>query len=387
MRTLHSDDERALDFKFDPNDYADERDLLVAQKLGVDIAGPRALAGEIERDMSVPEPSPDAPRDERGHIVATANTPLPDESSFGIGWWSGYTMGTRRRVLVGDYLLETAHAVADNLIEARLHWSAVRAHLLEGGSGMRPETGLRYLDDRQTQLHVAGMLRAVASTSDCLGALAVGVLGLSSEAGGRGEARAYKILFADYGTLERWERNALPRIAGGRARDFQRDAVAAVRAAFQSEPPGWFQWARQYRNTFMHRGRRQQSWHQDIGLRLPRSPECSEMHSLILSGTYPGCLDESAEVTLRGVFVRTESAVTSACGTLLAAWRQRRAEPTLIQQPIEHWPDIGPERSSGFDGFAPRELPHTPTAVVSPSQVHRMLSGAIPWRSRWDSFT
>ncbi len=382
MRTLHPDDEQALDFKFDPQTYADERDFLVAEKLGIDIAAPRALGSEFERDLSVPMP---APRDENERAIATANTPLPDEESFGIGWWTGHSLGTRRRILIGDYLVETAHAVADNLIEARLHFSAFRAHVAKGGSGYKPETGLRYLDDRQIQLHVAGMLRAVASTSDCLGALAVGVLGLSSE-GQRNEARRYKILFADFGTLEKWERSALPRIAAGPARNLQENGVAAVREAF-STPQGWFQWARQYRNTFVHRGRRQQSWHQDIGLRLPSNPECSEMHSQIAFGAYPGCLAESAETTLRGVLERTQSAVSSACGALLAAWRERRAEPNLIQQPEEQWPDLTPNSASGFDGFAPRELAHTPAARVSPSQLRRMLSAAIPWRKNWDSFT
>lgn len=374
--TLHSDDIKALDFNFDKNEFADDRDHRVAQALGVDIHGPRALATVILEDM--PGPGNDhVSKDPSGKWVA-------DETRFGIRWWTGYSLGTKRRILIGDYLHEVAHTLGVNLLEARLHFSAARDALEHAGS-MRPTTGTAYLHDQYCSLHVGGMLRAVGSAADCVATATIGVLGLHSA--GVKRVPAFDLTFSHFGTLEKWESRVLPTLTDSEATRLQRSTVKEVRDAFEGkEAEGWFDWARSYRNTFVHRGRRHHHWHDGLGMRLPSQPDRSEAQALVLS-KYPEALCEPCEVTLEGVLSNVQSAVTRVCAALVSAWRTRMATPALIEQPIEHWRDPTPAPTGKFLGFGPREIEHRDTAVVSNATLQRMANCAAPWKSLWDTFS
>lgn len=368
--SLADQDQERLDFAFRDTETADDRHERVCAALGLDFTAVRALAREILGDLRGPMEST---------LVGPDGAPAVSEGAYGIWWWTGYSaLATQRRICIGDYLHEVTHAIEINLLEARLHLSALRKALTAAGT-MRPARGMDYFHGSLAQIHVAGMLRAVVSAADCLAAVGVGVLGLPLD-----------IKRADLGRVVRWRRERAPRLAPGPAAAFLCLGIDNLTSALEgASPPGWLAWATTYRNTFVHRGRRHQHWHPGVGLRLPVEPDHSELEAL-LGGHYPGCLREPCEVTLAGIMVRIERAISVGSFALLLAWRTRRDDPTLVVQPREQWPN--PPRvgsGPGFDGFDPRDLPAVDAAVASPTTLHRYRAAAVDARVRhlWRTFS
>lgn len=366
---LHADDVRALSFAFDSNDDAEDREHRIGDALGLDLIAIRALAGAIVADLRYPDHTALPLGPEPVHV---------DESSFGIGWWHGYrALGTARRLLVGDYLIEVVDAIETNLLEARLHLSTMRA-ALAADVHPRLATPMQYLTSSIAHLHMAGMLRSVMSAVDCLGAATIGVLGLS-----------LKLKRSDFGALSAWlERYA--RFPALRGRELQIRTTREVVGAFeQRAPAGWLRWTAAARNTFIHRGRRHNLWHPDLGLRLPAEPERSGLEAF-LSSLFPESLHESCEETLGGLMSNANAAIVEASTALRVAWEARRQEPGLIEQPREQWPDDPPiDAGASFAGFAPKDAAHTPVMVTSPRNAKRWAAVAADRRLKhlWRTFT
>ena len=367
---LHPDDERALDFTFDPVDYADEREQKIADALGVDLNAVRGLEGALVTDLQWPDHSAFGD-------VARVDV---DPSRFGISWWTGYSgIGVGRRILVGDYLIETTRAIETNLLEARLHFSAIRAAFAATPTNLtalpRPTELLR---GTFVQLHIAGMLRAVGSAIDCVGAVAIGVLGLP-----------ISIKRGDYGRVHQWVAERAPKLAPSPALDFQLGALSDVFAAFESlAPTGWLDWASSFRNTFVHRGRRHQQLQSSVGLRLPSEPNRSELESRLASH-YPECLNEPCVETLAGTMRNAQAATFQACTILLGAWQHRRAKPDFIDQPRAQWPDEPPlDVGVSFVGFAPRKIADPDVVVTNHSNAKRYAASATDRRLKhlWESW-
>jgi hypothetical protein len=366
---LHADDVRALSFAFDPNDDAEDREHKISDALGLDLIPIRALAGAMVADLRYPDHTALPPGPEPVDV---------DESSFGIAWWHGYrALGTARRLLVGDYLIEVVDAIETNLLEARLHLSSMRA-ALTADVDPRLAPPLEYLTSSIAQLHMAGMLRAVLSAVDCVGAATIGVLGLR-----------VRLKRSDFGDLPAWlERHA--RFPALRGRELQIHTAREVVAAFeQRAPAGWLRWATAARNTFVHRGRRHNLWHPQLGLRLPAEPERSGLEAF-LSSLFPESLHESCEETLAGIMPNANAAIIAACTALCVAWGARRQEPGLIEQPREQWPDDPPiDAGASFAGFAPKDAAHTPVMVINPRSAKRWAAVAADRRLKhlWRTFT
>lgn len=360
---LHPDDEQKLAFAFERDDYDDDRGRKIADALGLDLNAVRGLAGSIVSDLPTSLPADNAP-----------------ESAFGISWWSGYTnLGTARRLLVGDYLIEVVHAIETNLLEARLHFSALREALRTTTDDPRAASPREYVNGYVGQLHVSGILRAAMSAVDCVGAATVGVLGLP-----------IGIKRADMGKVLKWKDERAPKLPPSQALQFQTETIDEVVAAFASlEPSGWLDWASDFRNTFIHRGRRHQSWHPRIGVRLPSEPDRADLESMVAS-PYPEALHEPAETTLAGVLKNTQDGTFKACMVLLGAWQARRDTPTFIIQPREQWTEPPPlDAGATFKGFAPRELSDVDAVVMNPTAVRRWGSAAVTvqHKARWGTFT
>ena len=261
-----------------------------ADQLGIYVDNVRRLAGEIAGDR--------------------------DRSAPGIRWWSH--LDARRRILLGDQLLECVGSIETNLVEARLHflegreaWDRITTFALglviaNGHPKLPPyRNGKAHLPDALARLHTVGFFRAIGSAFDCLGSAVVGVLGLNTP-----------LLTADLG-------KALRAIAKrrGRSRSPQEDLWLAFLDHFdelenQSGPPGWRQWATDMRNMYVHRARRMHAGAYEPSrvevegmpkvrpvFQLPRDPACSDMEMF----THPSysvpdcCLDESAETTVARV--------------------------------------------------------------------------------------
>jgi hypothetical protein len=292
-----------------------------------------------------------------------------DTHSFGISWWQ---TSVQERILIGDYLYQCADGIEKNLVEAKLHyleWLDVRErqnNRIADGIKFNPD-GEPYfkhpasqapIDDlinRMEGLHLCGFFRAIGSSLDCLGAVIIGVLGLDTS------LRHSSIDIAERTLLAVKDTGSLGSALQIHFRDFFEDLKKS------SGPEDWLEWADQYRNMFVHRGRR--ITHNQIipreprlfdsrGVWIPRAnstlhlakyPDKSEAEALIKLDML---LNEDADETLSGIFRSTRELEETTCNRLLSIWKERRANPSLIQQPQTQWIKKRLKRCA-FSGYNP----------------------------------
>jgi len=345
--------------------------------LGADIPHAAKLAAEIFRDL--------------------------DPLTFGVSWWATL-LPDHERILISDYLYQCANGIELNLVEAKLHyleWLDTRdqenariagmARITDAGQFVsklpRATKPIDDMPNNMEKLHVCGFFRSIGSAFDCLGAAIVGVLGLSVNLrfADMNNARAVLKKLLDDGT------------AGGQFkiefRDFLEDVIK------KCGPEDWFDWTIQYRNMFVHRGRRLMMNHltgrlpvlyDTRGFPIPRMtttfhlakhPDKSDVEATILG---PTMLNEDAAVTLEGIVKSSRDLLEVACERLVSLWNERRKEPALIPQPISQWNTTA--KKCAFRGYKP-ETPPLPMQVfiTNPNFYRRMLASSMDdaHRSLW----
>jgi len=233
----------------------------------------------------------------------------------------------------------------------------------------------------------------VGSALDCLGAAIIGVLALPTS-----------ILKADLDrAIAALGKVKTPRADGEKVQA----AFGAVLATFVATagPPGWLPWTMDTRNMLVHRGRRLQlsqlvprepvrlsAGGRPITLarsvrQLAQDPQLSEVEAFV-SAAAP-VLTEDATTTLEGVMASTLALSEKAAASLVEIWRQRRAEPALLVQPKEQWPEGRSTASRGFSGYRAGTVPFNIDALVAhPTFVRRLQVAALEKnaRKKWDSF-
>jgi hypothetical protein len=292
-----------------------------------------------------------------------------DEVSLGISWWR--SLPDHERILISDYLYQCVTSIEVNVAEAKLHlmeWTDVREKLNKRNADVMQKDiwGRIYprapiskapidnLPDRLEALHICGFLRAIGSSLDCLGAVITGVLGLNST-----------LRRTDIRKAEKALSKATASAAGS---NLQTEFAKFYKQLKESIGVGdWLEWADQYRNMFVHRGRRMtfsQIVRSDtvildaqghvvprarIVLHLAKYPDRSEVEALIKGPETT--LSEDAEITLEGIFRSCRDLHEHTCEKLIAIWNERRNNPNLIQQPASQW-DTN-IRSCQFSGYQP----------------------------------
>jgi hypothetical protein len=331
-----------------------------------------------------------------------------DEVSFGVGWWAPHP-GTSRRILISDYLWQCCHSIQQNLMEAALHLVEARGawadEAARQASGLResPRGDVSYeppfiatpLDELPAELHwlhVAGVMRSIGSTLDCIGGVAVGVAGLKRD-----------ILTADLDLVFGLTKTLTATDVGTQ---FQARLVADIAAALDAAgPPGWWRWASHYRNMLVHRGRRTRKGGGHVvespivnavgqpvpRLRsfplLPRDPSRSDVEVMLHLGDADH-LTEDGLVTLAGILASTTAAVKSCASLLRTAWQQRRASPLLVLQPREQWRNVKTS-AAPFVGYAPGTVGTGFRQVhVAPVAVRRLRAAALTsdLMDKWKKF-
>lgn len=285
-----------------------------------------------------------------------------DVNSFGISWW--YSLPTEERILIGDYLFQCASGIEVNLMEAKLHYfewlNAVENHN-KRIADIRSRDSLGRIIDKMPKsiapiddlplklenLHLCGFFRAIGSSLDCLGATIFGVLALpcrkSKPLRKSDIAEAQKALgeLTDLGT------------SGSKLQIDFRDFFE--KEQITCGPKDWLEWADQYRNTYVHRGRRiiftktsakKQLFYDSKERIIPRSectthlgkfPDRSDIEAFIKSEEI--ILYENAEITLTGIFKSCRTLNEKVCEQLLSIWKERRNNPSLLEQPQNQWDD------------------------------------------------
>lgn len=325
-----------------------------------------------------------------------------DRVAPGIRWWSN--LAAHERILIGDYLYQCAGGIEVNLSEAKLHYFEFLdargrfndriADAMFFDSQFKPcfkhppsQAPIDDLPARLETLHLGGFFRAIGSSLDCLGGSIIGVLGLRTSLR-RGDLKA--------------AHQKLQKIvsAGNAGEQLQ----IAFRQFFDDAkndagPEDWLEWTDQYRNMFVHRGRRTSYRHivpkdhllfDATGRRIPRVtsklplaryPDKSDVEGLLQDPH----LTEDAHHTLSGVFNSTRDFEEKTCARLCSIWAERRNDPSLIEQPIEQWTKI---TTNSFPGYRPSQDEFAADQVtINPSSAHRMMAAAADdaHRSLWDN--
>lgn len=333
------------------------------------------------------------------HLETAVTGDLATSKPFGIRWWNPHP-DLRRRLLIGDYLVNCIRSTGDNLIEAALHWFEyldnseqdsdfiANCVALEGGFPVfRNRASESPMDDARvhlTRLHAAGCVRALVGALDCLGAVIIGVLAL--------KASIMRVSFGDV-------RNILREIGQRESMKpgirIQREfAVRFEQIVLSSGPAGWVEWMFSFRNMLVHRGRRF-----DIGQIVPRDevlfgpdgnrvprarrvtmlphhPAFSDIEVLAWPEATP-VLTESAEVTLQGLLASTKRMLEQTGCALLAAWSTRRETPDALTQPAQQWPTLPEEPPEArFRGYRPGTVPYNPSVLNLHPQISLRLSSA-----------
>jgi hypothetical protein len=316
-----------------------------------------------------------------------------DTKSFGISWWG--SVPVEERVLISDYLYQCAEGIEKNLAEAKLHyleWVDAREkqnNRIADGIKFHPN-GEPYfkhppsnapIDDLPNKLeglHLCGFFRAIGSSLDCLGAVIIGILGLDTSLRRSSINIAEKVLSNVKPTGDPGVQLQI---------DF-RDFFESIKKS--NGPEGWLEWADQYRNMFVHRGRRL-TYNQihpceppryEAGRWIPRAtstlhlakyPDKSDAEALIKLDMV---LDEDADKTLNGVFESCRKLEEAVCARLLSIWEERRKNPKLIEQPQTQWADKK-LRTCMFNGYDKNAEPLKADEMTgNPVLFRRMLAAS-----------
>ncbi len=235
-------------------------------------------------------------------------------------------------------MLQCVASIPINIVEAKLHYleltdawqqrSKVFVDALAiAGSDIffhRPPV-LSPVDDlplKLSGLHIGGFFRGLVGTLDCLGAAIIGVAALPST-----------LLKADFTRARQRLSQVTPTSLGSEQQVTLRTEID--NAIVQSGPKGWLEWATDYRNMYVHRGRRSEFFDlshrvspivdhhgRDIvqvetPARLVKDPGRSDIE-VLLQGKGALVLTEEARVTLDGLLTSTYpscSALPSVCST------------------------------------------------------------------------
>ncbi len=281
-----------------PFDVADARaaEVIFLKTAGVHVAEVQVLSDMVHADLS--------------------------EAVAGIAWWSDH-LESQRRVLISDHLVSAVDSIDTNLCEAALHifaadsaWSEVdrkHARVVQVGGSIRwpiPKSGADLLPEKLEKLHTAGFFRAIGSVLDCLAAAAIAVAAVPQS-----------LLKADFEKFVRWlSRDISPTAKRHPIHDDLRVHMAS--AIESAGPHGWLQWASDYRNMFVHRGRRTGIVKMDLetsivdptGAPIPRAkstrlllqdPGRSDVESLVRYRTQELTLTEPAGTTMPALLEST----------------------------------------------------------------------------------
>lgn len=361
----------------------DHPDKWLADRLAVAVPNVDALASEILSDL--------------------------DPKIFGVGWWAT-GLDTRRRIFIGDCLYQAVSSIGANLIEARLHLLELAAAYDDQNRMManavsideatrqprvrhpRPQNATEQIPGPLSTLHAIGSARALNSALDCLGAAIVGVGALPVDIQ---RASFGSALFFLRGRDRRHQPNS-----------HQLELLATVDThTAQAGPRGWLEWLQRFRHMAVHRGRRLSGGHLvprrpalldangrtiirvDVVPVLPSEPEWCDVQAFL--GERKVQLAEPALTTLTGLLDSVLRFAEAVSADLLILWRRRRLEPTLLAQPGEQWPDLGPPRATNFEGYAPGSAPADATSIVGSEDLIRRLEAAAladGAREQWPNF-
>jgi hypothetical protein len=281
-------------------------------------------------------------------------------SDYGIGWWKSYpSLNRQNRILISDQLVSCARDTVTNVIEAycyRLEFDEAvhdfEQYMKRGIQRNRtrvpaPRNLYDDLSYFRLSANLAGVLRALGSSLDCLAGSIVGVAGLPTDIVRVSMHSATESLQKQSKTVARLQQ--------------LHDDLAQCESG--AGPTGWMAWLLAMRNTVVHRGRRVVTFNvtrseygePQISLEFPRSPELTEVEEIVYAGGYVASqFGTPADEFLSRLANSMCRYTNSVAALLIELWNERKRSPQLISQPPKQWKDptklIDPiPKFSGYD--------------------------------------
>lgn len=278
-----------------------------------------------------------------------------------------------QRAVVSDEICQSAIAIRENFLQARLHQRQLDA--IAGADGVRfparataKDTVLR---GAEVDMAITGCVRALSSVLDGLGAVAVGVLRLPFS--------LHRAAFTNISQAV----EPKPLAKGTRKQqELWRDLNRIIDAHRNRLPKGWLDWLAGMRNLNVHRARqvhvflqrtRDQAQPQVLvmtatpeevnrqmarfDLHLRKRPDLADMQDFVTAPS-PGDLwiNERAGTTLPGILSLTNDLMEEACQYLASCWRYAGNWSTLFPPPVSAW-TLPQQPWPSFDGIAPSTTP------------------------------
>jgi hypothetical protein len=338
---------------------------------------------------------------------------LSENAPYGIGWWAPHP-GTSRRILISDQLYACTASVSTNLVEAGIHllelndaiereddFNADVIQIVRGTPTMRLRprtTALEVLGPEIVRMHETGVARALSGALDCAAGSIIGVMALPRN-----------ILRADFMGIVLYLRNR-KNWQQTQGHDYQRAFLGDLNAMIDNAgPAGWLDWLLDFRNMLVHRGRRiefgqfvprepvlldgrgRPVLRARVVTQLPLQPERSDV-DIHREPNLPPVLTEDSRQTLEGAMGSARNLLVALAERLNAAWDWRKANPAVLSQPQQQWPEVAPlaqGQAHGFPGYAPGSHAYEPDQLLShPRMGRRMLAAALydHQRDQWQNF-
>lgn len=325
--------------------------------------------------------------------------------TFGVSWWAGYGLTTKARILIADQLVSCSQSVGENLREAGMHLVELHAaraistrlesrRFSAPGVPMAPNGPEEEMAHARVSIHLAGLLRALGSALDCLAGVAVGVGAVPTS-----------IFRADLPALIRTLTSPPKGTAAAETKRLHELLAFLESSIADAGPSNWLGWLFDFRNMLVHRGRHLtqkyaygepgrivnasggRTYKIEVFHLFPLDPGRAEVEVFRDARDRDFKLTEDAGRTVDGLFTSTLKLVEVVSAKLLELWRERRANPPLIEQPASQWRPKDSAAPRGFRGYAPGSLHvRDQEMIVGDISLARLKAAAISENHRhvWD---
>jgi hypothetical protein len=318
-----------------------------------------------------------------------------DTQNGSISWWNSYSeIPLHLRILISDQMIQSISSIKEVLFEFAIHYNELislwkkendenrNLVSIENGApriNLKPKTHDALIAEQKIDMTMKSFFESGVTVLDCLGAACIGILGLPLD-----------LRRADFASLK----SGLEKLKNP-------DHLAHTyfikisEAESKSGPKNWLNYMVEFRNLLSHRARTlsvrtlspeilslvdpktgENIVHTKIVYLLSQCPNSSEME-MWANGTIH-TLEESAEITLKGLKESLFTFTNEVCDVLTAAWIDRKETPLSIPIPKRQWKYKFPKNENTFQGYAPGTLVFQPESItVSYRQILRMKSALV----------
>jgi len=300
-----------------------------------------------------------------------------------------------RNLLIADYTIALTSTIDTNLNQLLFHakehhgksfalqtdlGKAFKAHRAAGGAGFPPPSAHRDAQAIAIDAHLTAFVITSGSILDNLAALTISIGGFGTPLV-KADLRNLRALLPGSSDDKARSKVLLP--AGTPGRDIQDRLLDAAAEGLSAGPPDWIDWLLDFRNTAVHRAARIQTVHihdRTVSRVMPRDPGRTTIEAWRRDDGRDVDLSEDSRATVDGLTESISSSLKITALALVAAWAERRSDPSAIAQPAAQWPRLQALPARNFPGYEPDSIPSPAPGTnlfVHPALGKRLKAGQL----------